>query len=328
MKVVITGATGFVGAHLVRYFSAKGYEIIALGRSLKPPKNLLKLASYRSFDFEDEISTEKIEADICIHAAALTDTRCSFNKMMAINVRGTEKLLSMVNCKQFIFISSSSVYQSGFDRTESMANANDTAHLSHYGKSKLLTEQLLTNNFEKGLTSFQSLVIFRPRAIYGKGDRLLLPKLLRLVKNKLLFWPGKKFVPSTMTHIDNICYACALSIDKIKTDCHVFNLGDLKVYNLFEVVKSLNENIKRKKLKSVLLPAGFLLPVLKFIYGNNSRYFELMQLNAPLTLDLSSIKYFLDYNSERAFSESEIGDWYHEAKVENTNPLHWPWISV
>ncbi len=57
MKVLITGATGFVGAHLVRYFSAMGFEIIALGRSLKPPKNLLKLASYISFDFEDEIST-------------------------------------------------------------------------------------------------------------------------------------------------------------------------------------------------------------------------------------------------------------------------------
>ncbi len=326
MKVVITGATGFVGAHLVRYFSEMGFEVIALGRSLKPPKNLLKFASYKSFDFEDEINTEKIEADVCIHAAALTDTRCSFNKMMAINVRGTEKLLSIVNCKQFIYISSSSVYQSGFDQTEAMANAIDKAHLSNYGKSKLLTEQLLTNNFEKGLTSFQTLVIFRPRAIYGKGDRTLLPKLLRLVKNNRLFWPGKKYVPSTMTHIDNLCYACGLSIDRLKTDCHVFNLGDNQVYNLFEVVKSLNENIKRKKLKSVMLPAGFLLPVLKFIYGNNSRYFELMQLNAPLTLDLSYLRRVLNYDTERTFSASEIGDWYHDTKVENTNPLNWPWI--
>ena len=326
MKVVITGATGFVGAQLVRYFSAKGFEIIALGRSLKPPKNLLKLASYISFDFEDEISTEKIEADICIHAAALTDTRCSFNKMMAINVRGTEKLLSMVNCRQFIFISSSSVYQPGLDRTESMANANDTAQLSHYGKSKLLTEQLLTNNFEKGLTSFQSLVIFRPRAIYGKGDRLLLPKLLSLVKNNRLFWPGKKYVPSTMTHVDNLCYACALSIDRLKKDCHVFNLGDKQVYNLFEVVKTLNENIKGKKLKPVLLPAGFLFPILKYIYGNNSLYFELLQLNAPLTLDLSSIRRVLNYDTERTFSASEIGDWYHNHKVTASHPSHWPWI--
>ena len=75
-----------------------------------------------------------------------------------------------------------------------------------------------------------------------------------------------------------------------------------------------------------MLPAGFLLPVLKFIYGNNSRYFELMQLNAPLTLDLSYLRRVLNYDTERTFSASEIGDWYHDTKVENTNPLNWPWI--
>lgn len=326
MKVVITGATGFVGAHLVRYFSAKGFEIIALGRSTKPPENLLKLADYRSFDFENEVGPEMIEADICIHAAALTNTRSSSKKMMEVNVRGTEKLLSMVNCKQFIYISSSSVYRPGFDIKESMANPNNTDNLSHYGKSKLLTEQVLIDSFKKGLTSFQSLVIFRPRAIYGKGDRLLLPKLLRLVRNNLLFWLGKKDVPSTMTHVDNLCYACALAIDRLKTDCQVFNLGDIKVYNLFEVVKSLNENIKMKKLKPVIVPLKFLFPALKFIYGNNNRYFELMQLNEALTLDLSNIKHVLGYDTDQVFSVSEIGNWFHDNKVAGIDTSHWPWI--
>jgi len=66
MKIIITGATGFVGAHLVRHFSSIGHEVIALGRQEEPPKGLNFFAQWQKVDLTEKV--KQLEADVFIHA--------------------------------------------------------------------------------------------------------------------------------------------------------------------------------------------------------------------------------------------------------------------
>ena len=69
MKIIITGATGSLGAALTIYFSEQGHEIIATGKSDCPPEKLLAVAKYLQNDITKPFTLP--DADICIHTAAI-----------------------------------------------------------------------------------------------------------------------------------------------------------------------------------------------------------------------------------------------------------------
>ncbi len=324
MKIIITGANGFVGSHLVKYFKRKGHEIYAFGRQKKPAKALMDIADYRCFDMEDSNTIEISEADVCIHAAALTDTQASIQNHIRLNVVGTKNLLKAIKVNHFIYISSSSVYAPGLFVREADANNNDE-YLSNYGKAKFQTEQYLQNVLNEK-TEFKTLTIFRPRAVYGNGDRQLLARLLHLLKYSYFVWPGNKNCISSMTHIGNLCYACDLAIQKSHEGSSVYNVCDRGEYQLYHTVKTLLETLGKTKLKTFALPCKLLIPAAKLLHGNNGKYYELQQLNASFTLDQSKLISELGYEAIHTFSPREIGDWYNEKNAENVPIEEWPWL--
>ena len=109
MKIGITGATGFVGSHLVRHLSSQGHNIVAYGRS-KPAENLLKFADFRLWDITRPI-LERCEADIFIHCAGFVDTWGCYRDMYDLNVMGTKRALEFAEgAEHFIYMSTASVY--------------------------------------------------------------------------------------------------------------------------------------------------------------------------------------------------------------------------
>ena len=67
MKILITGTTGFIGGHLLRYFAKQGHEMIAWSRSTLAPKGLEKFGKYTSVDLLKDIP--QLSVDVCIHCA-------------------------------------------------------------------------------------------------------------------------------------------------------------------------------------------------------------------------------------------------------------------
>src|SRR5436190_6123471 len=125
MKIIITGATGSLGAFLIRWFSNKGHEIIGLGRTKTPPENLLKHAAYLHGDITGPL--EFPMADVCIHTAAIADDKASKNNLHNTNVEGTKNVANAAkHCNMFIHVSSSSVYlHSNKLLAENMAGEKD-----------------------------------------------------------------------------------------------------------------------------------------------------------------------------------------------------------
>ncbi|MHB1178089.1 MAG: NAD-dependent epimerase/dehydratase family protein [Daejeonella sp.] len=310
MKIAITGANGFVGAALCRYFNKAGHEIMAIGNHDKPNPNLYKVARYIQADICSVIP--EIEADVCIHAAALTSDVDTYKNLILSNVEGTLNVVEAAkNCRFFIHISSSSVYQFKKDPvTEDDANIN--SELSDYGETRLLAEDIIGMN----IPEHQKRLILRPRAIYGIGDRILLPRLLSLIKGKFLLCPFKRSIQGSLTHIDNIGYAIDLYLaQNDHAQIKIFNITDEKPYFLKEVALQCLSAVEKKRLLPLEIPASFL----KIFGMINSKTKLVKNMSAPVlnsfnqnaVLDISKIKHELKYKPSKDFqnSFSDIADW-------------------
>ncbi len=318
MKVLVTGASGFAGSHLFRHFAALACNMYGSGRSEKAPEGFSEYGEYIQMDFAKPLKGKKT-FDTIIHCAAETNPSAAKQSLSKSNTRASAILRDEFECSKMIYISSSSVYDYGINIPESSAGSG----MSSYGRSKYESEEIL----KKGIgRNYNSLCILRPRAIYGSGDRQLLAKLLHLNSGGVLNWPGRQDTVSSLTHIQNLCEAAEACFRKESSGITEYNIADNKVYNLFNSVNSLLEETNEIKLKPRFSGAWRLLPLLKLLYGNNGKHFELKQVSSSLTLDITKIKNELNFTPRHEFSASDIARWYHQKQADKF-PVHsWPWL--
>jgi dTDP-4-dehydrorhamnose reductase len=182
MKVLITGANGFLGQHLYLYLAAKNIEVVAISRGgcRIPAKEAFQ---YYPIDLTDKIAVHQMlhvtKPDVVVHAAAMSKPdECNNNRQACLkqNVEATENLLETVFEKgiYFIYISTDFVFGENGPHSEE----DETGPLNFYGESKLFAEKLLE--------AFSiNYAIVRPVFIYGEIWNGLRPTFLHWVKNNL-----------------------------------------------------------------------------------------------------------------------------------------------
>lgn len=312
---------------MVRYFSAKGYNVIALGRQNDPPAALKKYARWIHGDICKKLP--KINADIVIHAAGLASDQGTLESYIRHNVNGTKNVWdASQGCKTFIYISSASVYgQKSTPIIEEDASRSNCS--SPYGVSKLCAEELLQNSY----TGDTNLIILRPRAIYGSNDRVLLPRILDLIKGKRLIIPDQMKVEVSMTHISNLILAVEACIQS-STSIGVYNVTDDRSYILEDVVRELCSSWTKKD--PILISTKFLRKVadLTRCMGIPSRLNtqSINYISQPFVLNIDRIKNECNYDPKTNFYDSllHIIEWVHTvgyAEVKKGNK-DLPWIKV
>ena len=255
-----------------------------------------------------------------VHAAALASDSASARDLKAANVDGTRHVFEATqHCRVFVYISSASVY----DHWQSLHREEEPVDyqlLSAYGQSKRQAEDWLMQQDWSGRT----LVILRPRAVYGPGDRVLLPRLLRLVRGNRMVIPGTMRVQSSLTHVENLCAAVAGSLDFVAEQpggIHRFNVADAAAYDLREVVGCLLPAVYGRALTFRTLPIAPLYALSTL--AENLRVptsftrFGLAALTQSCLLDVKKITDTLDFQASRNFWESlpEITAWANRVGV-------------
>lgn len=254
MRILVTGASGFIGGNIVETFAANPLlHILATGRTYTTAFQKFRNTEYVQWDLSTE--TKEMDCDVCIHCAGLADDHSSAQQYFLNNIQATENLLkSIPNCRQFIYISSSSVYDFSDEKPKKEEEAVLSNRLSLYGHSKLQAENIIR------LSGIHSVYILRPRAVYGKGDRVLLPRILQLIRDNRLVVPGSLQVYGSLTHILNLCEAVGKAVQQNRPGIHVYNIADKKPY----LIKSVFGEIMLKKCGSkrfIHIP----IPVVKFL---------------------------------------------------------------
>ncbi|MBI2848171.1 MAG: NAD-dependent epimerase/dehydratase family protein [Chloroflexi bacterium] len=175
MKALVTGATGFIGANLVRELLKQGYQVRALVRMESNCRNLDGLAVETVFgDLRDRDSLDSAleGCDALFHvAAAYTFWTPDPKVVYETNVKGTENILKSAlvkNIKKVVYTSTESTIgmcRNGILACESVeADPGDLA--GHYKKSKYLAEKLALKMCRDGLP----LVIVNPTVPVGAYD--------------------------------------------------------------------------------------------------------------------------------------------------------------
>lgn len=234
MKVLITGANGFLGQHLTLFLSKSGYEVFASGRGD------CRIAgggfSYAEINLLSENSVydkvKQISPDVIIHAAAMSKPdECEKNKELCIatNVDSTKHLLKASKFPDkspfFIYVSTDFVFGEGGPHSE-----DDTpAPLNFYGESKLMAE-------EKVWQSQLDWCIMRPVFIYGEALPGIRPSFLHWVKNNIELGKQIKVVSDqlrTPTYVEDICKGLDAIIQKRATG--IYHLAGKDILSPYEM---------------------------------------------------------------------------------------------
>lgn len=176
MKVFITGATGFVGAHVAHALAGGGAELRVLVRPTSDIRNIEQLPAFEPVtgDLRDpeSLRTALRGCDALMHVAA--DYRLWVRdpaQMYAVNVDGTRALLRLAREEGVPrVVYTSSVATMGFDREGTIVDETTpvslTAMIGHYKRSKYLAEQVALEAARAG----QHVITLNPTTPVGSGD--------------------------------------------------------------------------------------------------------------------------------------------------------------
>lgn len=199
MLALVTGATGFIGSHLVERLQKQGYQVRALARETSDLSFLQTTEAeivFGDIRYLNSLRSAAKNVDIIFHAAAkVTPGWGSWQEFYADTVQGTENvLLAGINAgvQRFLHLSTGSIYgkacEGNTPANESTLSQMEFCPDRYYDWSKLQADQLVIDFSTQG--KIESTII-RPGAVYGPRDRLFADRVYRHLSYPILVWPGR-----------------------------------------------------------------------------------------------------------------------------------------
>jgi dTDP-4-dehydrorhamnose reductase len=253
MRILVTGANGFLGFYLVRRLLQLGHEVIATGKgNCRLPFESEKDFHYESMDFTDPFQVNDVFAkhkpEIVIHGGAMTKPdECEQNQYEAYktNVEGTITLLIDSEEYQsfFIFVSTDFV----FNGDKGMYSEEDIpSPVNYYGKTKLEAEEAVLEY------AFDAAIV-RTVLVYGK-PQMGRNNLLTIVRDKLSGGEQYSVVNDqfrTPTYVEDLAEAIARIAEKRITGIYHISGKDLRTPYEMAMETAALLNLDSKLIKKV-----------------------------------------------------------------------------
>lgn len=227
MKVLVTGAGGFLGGVVTRMLRARGDEVRTVARGDYPALTALGCTHVRGDLAQPGVAEAALgDADVVIHVAAKAGPQGPAAEFEASNVTATQRLLDACVARgvsSFVFTSSSSVIFDGGDaRGANESLPYPARFLAHYPRTKAEAERrVLAANGTPQATGGGVLrtCALRPRLVYGPGDPYIVPGLVTRAKRGRLRWIGQGNLMD-VTYVDNAAHAHLLAADALAAPEH------------------------------------------------------------------------------------------------------------
>ena len=313
MRILVTGAAGFIGSHVCERLLGEKYQVIGID-NIDPyynpeikRNNLKVLHKYKNFiscqvsilDFE---GLKKIFAghkpDKIVHLAAKVGVRPSFRNKAeyeSVNIKGTENLLKLsceFKAKNFVFGSSSSVY--GVIKGASREK-DELKPISVYAITKKDGEALCRKYHDLcglNVTILRFFTVYGPR---GRPD-MAIYKFTKLIdEGKVIEMYGEGSTRRDYTYVEDIVSGIINALHE-DFSFEIFNLGNNNAVELKYIISVIEKNLgKKAMIKKMPMQNG----------------------DVPLTYaDITKSKKLLKYNPKTRIEEGikKFVEWYKKMK--------------
>jgi nucleoside-diphosphate-sugar epimerase len=231
-KVLVTGASGFLGRRLVEVLVGRGFPVRALVRKTSRLEGL-QLAGVEIVygDVTDLASLGPAFADVdyVVHAAA--GTSGPEEQMSRVTIDGTKNVVEACRTsavRKMVYISSCSVYgiaacRDGAVLDEAAPLEAEPLQRGAYSWTKLAAEKCVSANFDqRGLAT----VCLRAGTIYGPEGENFTPVVGFSLKNRIFLIINRKGFIMPLVYIDNFIDAIVLAMTSVESSGKVYNVVD------------------------------------------------------------------------------------------------------
>ena len=265
MSILVTGAAGFIGSHVCEYYVKAGLSVTGLDNFDSFYSEKIKLANISGLnnnplfklcrvDIRDRVALQSIfsthNVDVVIHLAAKAGVRPSIDAVEEyydVNVNGTLALLEEMrghDVRKMLFASSSSVYGNNkkipFSESDNVDNP-----ISPYASTKKSGELLChvyTHLFRFDITCLRFFTVYGPR----QRPDLAIHKFTGLIdQGKPLPFYGDGSTARDYTFIKDIVNGIDCAMKNLE-GFRIYNLGECRVITLNELVRTLEDLLKKK----------------------------------------------------------------------------------
>lgn len=255
MRVLVTGATGFVGSHLVEELLGAGHEVKALVRRTSDLRWIKGLPITLCWgDVTEPSSLDEALSGVgwVLHVAGVTKA-LGYTSYMEANAMGTRHVMEAClrqseRPRRVVLVSS--LAACGPCRVERPTKESDACHpVSHYGRSKLEAERMAM-----ALAHKVSLTVIRPPAVYGPRDRDILT-FFRLLHRGWDLRVGKGERYLCLVHVRDLARGIILAAEAEVPSGSVFFVSDGEVHAWSDVVGIL-ERVMGVRARTLKVPSG------------------------------------------------------------------------
>ena len=227
----VTGASGFVGKHLVKELLGRGHRVGCLSRRKLPPTlTTAHSLTWLQGDLLDPRVYEGVleDADYVVHLAGLLSARRRLD-YVCTNVHGTEAVLdaaarSAPGPRRFVYVST--IAAMGPRDDGGLLRETDSCRpRSEYGRSKLEAERVI-----RAFADRVPAVILRPSFIYGPSDARCAGYLRSLLAPRELAWRTNVRSVS-FCHVSDVVESCLLAVTKPARPGDTFLISEAAVHD-------------------------------------------------------------------------------------------------
>lgn len=313
-SILVTGASGFIGQHLIPKLLKEGNSITATYRSRPIPTNSssadIKVLAIENIDGQTDWTEALQGVSVVIHLAARAhvlnessvDPTQEFNR---VNVEGTRNLFEQsvaAGVQQFVFLSSIGAMVTLTDGY--LDETSPCLPDSPYGKSKLLAEQVISQLAVNSKTRF---TILRPTLVYGPGNPGNMERLLSLVDRGIPLPLGAIRNQRSLIYVKNLVDIIACSLLNPSAYDQTFIVSDGQDVSTPALIKMIARSLGHSG-RLIPIPVK-IIEILGNLLGKQA---AVERLKGSLAVNSQKVRQTLNWSPAYSLSDGlqETADWF------------------
>jgi nucleoside-diphosphate-sugar epimerase len=319
-RILVTGASGFIGGHACEALAKTGAKVRAMVRKSSLVGQLEGVdVEICQADLSDAKSLDRAckDVDVVVHTAAAVGSFGEWEHFYEVGVRGTERLIDAAHrngATRFVHVSSIAAYglkDHGGRVTEDSPFDRNPQPWNHYVREKVMSEDLLWDAHAAGKIQATSI---RPSVVIGARDRNAIPRLVDLLKLPVTALPGRATNHFPVVTVEDCVDAIVRSVEQDVAIGRAYNVSGSRRIQLAEFFGLIAKHAKLPEPK-IYAPTAVMLPAVGML---EDVWKLLRKKGEPVATRIAIVVSGYDYDIDCNRTKRELGwtaDGSYEAAI-------------